>query len=58
MPAVQTPTTEPDPATNQEESDTAKETWLDAYRKLREEGGTKKTVEAYKALLSLQLNSV
>lgn len=35
---------------------TAKETWLDAYKKLEEEEGTKKIVEAYETILSDQLD--
>lgn len=50
------PTPEPDLATEQVEKDIAKEIWLDAYKKLEEEEGTKKMVLAYETLLSNQLN--
>lgn len=55
-PSTRVPTAEPDLATERVEKDIAKEIWLDAYKKLEEEEGTKKMVLAYETLLSNQLN--
>lgn len=48
-------TPEPDLAIEQHGKETAKEIWLDAYKKLEEDEGTKKMVQAYELLLSNQL---
>lgn len=48
-------TAEPDLAIEQYEEETAKKIWLDAYKKLEEDEGTKKLVQAYEILLSNQL---
>lgn len=47
---------EPDLATEQYRKDTAKDIWLDAYKKLEEDEGTKRMVQAYETLLSNQLH--
>lgn len=43
-------------ATGREAVGTAREIWLDAYKKLEEDEGTKKMVEAYETILSQQLD--
>lgn len=48
-------TAEPDLAVEQHRKETAKEIWLDAYKKLGEDEGTKKIVQAYEILLTNQL---
>lgn len=48
-------TAEPDLAAEPDGEDTAKEIWLDAYKKLEEDEGTKKMVLAYETILSNQL---
>lgn len=48
-------TSQPDLATGQHGKETAKEIWLDAYKKLEDDEGTKKMVQAYEILLSNQL---
>ncbi|KAI7781828.1 hypothetical protein LA080_014318 [Diaporthe eres] len=48
-------TAEPDLAADPDGKDTAKEIWLDAYKTLEEDEGTKKMVLAYETLLSNQL---
>lgn len=47
---------EPDLAAESYRKDTAREIWLDAYKKLEEDEGTKKMVLAYETVLSNQLN--
>lgn len=54
--AVEPTVTEPILATEQCGEDTAKAIWLDAYRKLQEEGETKKMIETYEIILMNQLD--
>ncbi|KAG6357238.1 hypothetical protein INS49_015116 [Diaporthe citri] len=55
-PAVTTTAAGPDLATGRDDKDTAKEIWLDAYKKLEEDEKTKKMVMAYETVLSNQLD--